>query len=67
MRQSLREKATTSAQGFSASPGEKPRRLRFPNIAALTSQACSSLTLVSHSYLSCVASLVAEETTNQLK
>jgi len=27
MRQSLREKATTSSQGFSASPGEKPEEV----------------------------------------
>ena len=59
-RQSLRKKKQQQqqqqqprSQGFPPpSPRENPRRLRFTNIAALTSQASSLLTLVSHLYLS---------------
>ena len=57
------------SQGFSASPGENPRRLRFTNIAALTSQASSLLTLVSlfKSWLCGPVKWLTEETTNQFK
>ena len=56
-RQSLRKNNNNNNNNlvprvFPPSPRENPRTLRLTNIAALTSQASSLLTLVSHLYLS---------------